>query len=239
MNSRTNNILHTGYWQQHTYDVDDDVSYDRIHVSSISLVPCSTTPDVVGSMGPFGSIQDRAAYMMPALARATSQPPMQNLPRHTNMPRDVHPRPRFTHQSPMTANPISTGNDQNNGVEKLRREVYNPGVQRLSLYDNDDYNSRAKSQETRNNEDGKRCSVCLDDFEPREMVTLTPCNHMFHDNCIVPWVKSRGQCPVCRFVIGDPTKEREGGRTSDNGGLRNEAFEREFMSFIRAMEARG
>ncbi|KVH88390.1 E3 ubiquitin-protein ligase RNF165-like [Cynara cardunculus var. scolymus] len=237
MNSRTNNTLNMGYWQQHTYEVYDDVPYDRIHVSSISLVPRSM-PAVGSPMGPFGSIQDRA-YMMPSFTRAMSQPPMQNLPRDTNMPRDVHPRPRFTHQSPRAINPISTGNDHNNGVEKLRREVYNPGVQRLSQYNNDDYKSRAKSQESRNNEDGKRCAVCLDDFEPRETVTLTPCHHMFHDNCIVPWVKSRGQCPVCRFVIGDPTNEREGGRTSNNGGLRNEAFEREFMAFIRTMEARG
>ncbi|KAJ9550299.1 hypothetical protein OSB04_014344 [Centaurea solstitialis] len=240
MNSRSNNALHSGYWQQNTYEVyDDDVPYGRIHVSSISFVPRSTSA-FVGPMGPFGSIQDRA-YMTPALARATSQPPMQTLGRHadTNMPRDVHPRPRFTYQSPRTTNPISSANDQNKGVEKLRREVYNPGEQRLNLYNNNDHDSRAKSQEKRNNEDGKRCAVCLEDFEPREMVTLTPCDHMFHEDCIVPWVKSRGQCPVCRFVIGGPTNEREGGRMSNNGGLRNEAFEREFMSFIRAMEGRG
>lgn len=239
MTSRTNNLLHDGYWQQHTYELYDDVSYGRINVSSLSSLFPGSTSAIVGPMGPFGSIQDRA-YMMPASARATSQPSTQNpRSRFTNMPRDVNPRPRYTRQSPSTTNPISTGDDQNKGVEKLRREVYNPGVQRLSQYNNGDYNSRAKSQEKRNNEDGKRCVICLDDFEPRETVTLTPCHHMFHDNCIVPWVKSRGQCPVCRYVIGDRVKEREGGRTGNNGGLRHEAFERDFMSFIRAMETRG
>ncbi|KAI3795156.1 hypothetical protein L1987_37805 [Smallanthus sonchifolius] len=95
---------------------------------------------------------------------------------------------------------------------------------------------RAKSGDI---EDGKSCVVCLDDFEPREMVTLTPCNHMFHENCIVPWVKSHGQCPVCRFVISEHNKESEGRQTVNNRELGNDPFARDLVSFIRDMETRG
>ncbi|CUA70941.1 protein binding protein [Rhizoctonia solani] len=62
------------------------------------------------------------------------------------------------------------------------------------------------------------CAVCKDSFkyeppepnpsqpqsnetpEPQEAVTL-PCKHSFHVECIEPWVKVKGTCPVCRFEL--------------------------------------
>lgn len=128
------------------------------------------------------------------------------------------------------------GDQQCKGLEKLRREIYKPMIRHVSLYYRD-YDSKPKSNEKQDNEDGKRCAVCLDDFRPREMVTLTPCNHMFHENCIVPWVKSRGQCPVCRFVISEENKECERTLVSNNRELGNDPFAGELFSFIGDMEA--
>ena len=30
----------------------------------------------------------------------------------------------------------------------------------------------------------KACSICTDDFKPGETITVTPCGHSFHDQCI-------------------------------------------------------
>ena len=54
-------------------------------------------------------------------------------------------------------------------------------------------------------EDLKRCAICLEDFE-REEVVVTPCNHMFHEECIIPWVNGNDQCPVCRSAIREGRK---------------------------------
>ncbi|KAI7741885.1 hypothetical protein M8C21_022459 [Ambrosia artemisiifolia] len=224
-----NHINNTGYRPHHTrvpYDRSDDVPH-MIRVSIISLHPGSTI-GFVGPMDPFGSGEYVPPFVSPMVR---SQPNIPNLARDNTMPRNANPGPRFTTHS----DSMLRGNQHNNGLEKLRREIYNPGIQRINLYYRD-YDSRVKPRE---NEDGKRCVVCLDDFEPREMVTLTPCNHMFHDNCIVPWVKSHGHCPVCRFVISDLNRENEGRRTMDNSELANDPFARELVSFIRDMEARG
>ncbi|KAI8890750.1 hypothetical protein K501DRAFT_168163, partial [Backusella circina FSU 941] len=40
------------------------------------------------------------------------------------------------------------------------------------------------------------CAVCKDLFEPEERVTELPCDHIFHDDCIKPWLKLNGTCPV-------------------------------------------
>ncbi|KAI3780435.1 hypothetical protein L2E82_10416 [Cichorium intybus] len=205
--------MHTVYWHN------PDAPFD---VSSVSLVP-SSTPGVAGRMGSLGSNQDRA-YMLPFAFRVTSQPPIQ-------IQRNTYPRQASTTQSPIPSK-------KNKVLEKLKKEIYNPGVRRVSLYYRDP-DFRAKSQEKQNNEDGKRCAVCLDDFESGEMVTLTPCNHMFHENCIVPWLMSNNQCPVCRFAISDQSKEHEGTRTGNDLGLGSDAVPRDLIDFIRDMEARG
>ncbi|KAL4573328.1 hypothetical protein LXL04_020129 [Taraxacum kok-saghyz] len=219
MNNRNNNLMHTVYW--HHADTPSEVS-------SISHIP-SSGPGVVGRMGSFGSIQDRA-YVLPFAFRVTSQPTTQNLSSNNTIQRNAHLRQASTIQSPYSAEP-------NKGLEKLKKEIYNPGVQRVSLYYRDP-DFRAKLLEKTKNEDGKRCAVCLDDFEPGEIVTLTPCRHMFHENCIVPWVTSNGQCPVCRFVINDRSKEREETQTGNNRVLGGDPIPRDLINFIREMENR-
>ncbi|XP_065575196.1 E3 ubiquitin-protein ligase RNF126-like [Artemia franciscana] len=42
------------------------------------------------------------------------------------------------------------------------------------------------------------CSVCLDDYKLQESVKKLPCSHLFHKDCIIPWLRLHSTCPVCR-----------------------------------------
>lgn len=47
-----------------------------------------------------------------------------------------------------------------------------------------------------------QCSVCFDEFKLRETdVRKLPCNHLFHEKCIFPWLRINGTCPVCRASL--------------------------------------
>ena len=50
--------------------------------------------------------------------------------------------------------------------------------------------------------DGKaECSVCMDSVELGDEVTMLPCKHWFHGECVGAWLKEHDTCPHCRKGI--------------------------------------
>ncbi|CAN4122830.1 unnamed protein product [Withania somnifera] len=46
------------------------------------------------------------------------------------------------------------------------------------------------------------CVICLDTLGEAELCTsFPPCNHMFHAQCLDPWLAKKATCPTCRTPI--------------------------------------
>lgn len=62
------------------------------------------------------------------------------------------------------------------------------------------------------------CAVCKEEFVPTEEAIELPCQHMFHEDCIKPWLKVNGTCPVCRHSVSPEKKDQpENSQASDGG----------------------
>ncbi|KAE9591284.1 putative aminoacyltransferase, E1 ubiquitin-activating enzyme [Lupinus albus] len=49
------------------------------------------------------------------------------------------------------------------------------------------------------------CAVCMDPFQLCTSVREMPCKHIYHEECIIPWLALHNSCPVCRHELPDDT----------------------------------
>jgi len=61
-----------------------------------------------------------------------------------------------------------------------------------------------------------QCSVCWEDFKLSEEVKQLECDHIYHPDCILPWLKLHATCPICRRDFTDGSQPKDGEPTTTN-----------------------
>ncbi|KAL4633738.1 hypothetical protein ACB092_04G143900 [Castanea dentata] len=46
-----------------------------------------------------------------------------------------------------------------------------------------------------------QCVICMEDILMGFEATRLPCSHVYHEGCIVNWLKQSNLCPLCRFQM--------------------------------------
>uniref|UniRef100_A0A0E0M042 RING-type E3 ubiquitin transferase n=1 Tax=Oryza punctata TaxID=4537 RepID=A0A0E0M042_ORYPU len=131
-----------------------------------------------------------------------------------------NPRPR-------QENHALTDAEFKKAMEQLKKQAYR------SSRGGRDHAKSARSEPAPNNmEEEKACTICLETFIAGEQVVATPCNHIFHQGCITPWVKGHGNCPVCRLTLC----ERNAVSDNSQSGVGGVEVDLDLLEMMRAME---
>ncbi|KAL2929040.1 E3 ubiquitin-protein ligase RING1-like [Bienertia sinuspersici] len=72
----------------------------------------------------------------------------------------------------------------------------------LNLVSNHDHSScvsRVAGLPTVSVENDVICLVCMEGF--RRSAKQIPCGHVFHGDCIAPWLSITNSCPLCRNIV--------------------------------------
>jgi E3 ubiquitin-protein ligase RNF115/126 len=58
------------------------------------------------------------------------------------------------------------------------------------------------------------CSICMDEVNIGEQVTVLPCKHWFHHQCVSAWLAEHDTCPHCRKGISKRQEDNSNQPTS-------------------------
>jgi len=51
-------------------------------------------------------------------------------------------------------------------------------------------------------EDQRNCVICMNEVELRDpQHMITPCDHVFHSQCLTQWIEFKMECPTCRRAL--------------------------------------
>ena len=64
-----------------------------------------------------------------------------------------------------------------------------------------DRNHTNGSKNDEENDENTSCCICMEDYERGDHVITLPCLHVFHRDCIIPWLKNCATCPIDKSEI--------------------------------------
>lgn len=59
------------------------------------------------------------------------------------------------------------------------------------------------------------CLVCQETFVDEDKLFKLPCKHLFHIDCILPWIEKHNTCPSCRYELPTDNFGHENQRRQD------------------------
>ncbi len=67
----------------------------------------------------------------------------------------------------------------------------------------------------------KDCSVCKEMFKLGSKIVRMPCDHLYHDECILQWLELHNNCLVCRYELATDDPDYEKRKEKNRSVLQN------------------
>lgn len=101
---------------------------------------------------------------------------------------------------------ISDEEEKNRVLEYLKKENEKNGINTnyfkvLSKKDAIKLIKNIKLKNQTSDFKSTECYICFNEFKESQNIIKLPCLHLFHSNCLTPWLKSNHNCPTCKIDL--------------------------------------
>ncbi|ONI20614.1 hypothetical protein PRUPE_2G025300 [Prunus persica] len=99
---------------------------------------------------------------------------------------------------------ILMSNGINEGMVPASDSAIEKVLKRVRVGDGDEEEEEGRRERKRRQicaSESDSCTVCMEEFNGGSEIACMPCSHLFHEKCIVTWLKQSHYCPVCRFEV--------------------------------------
>ena len=66
---------------------------------------------------------------------------------------------------------------------------------------NENTTNDASNDNDREKNENSSCCICMEDYQTGDHMVTLPCLHVFHRDCIIPWLKNCATCPIDKSEI--------------------------------------
>ncbi|KAF8051752.1 hypothetical protein N665_1671s0010 [Sinapis alba] len=94
---------------------------------------------------------------------------------------------------------LNNNNNNNNNSSGDHPPASKSAIEALPVIEIDPTHLESDSQ--------SHCAVCKETFLLNSLARGMPCSHIYHPDCILPWLAIRNSCPVCRHEL--PAEEED------------------------------
>ena len=87
-------------------------------------------------------------------------------------------------------------------VDSERNELNEPKINiKRKMSQNEINRLGTEKYDSHNHYSTKQCTFCLNEFKDGDILRRLNCLHIFHKNCIDPWLKKNGLCPIDKVCV--------------------------------------
>jgi hypothetical protein len=91
---------------------------------------------------------------------------------------------------------------------------------RTRIFKEDGLNKQRSKFEIDDEEDGDTCAICFAPLIDGDRVGALPCDHVFHVECLKPWLQKHNRCPLCQTQnIATPRFDESRSATEDESSI--------------------
>lgn len=98
---------------------------------------------------------------------------------------------------------------RNNGMVPAKKSSVKKMLKSVRVVGEEEYSRKRKRTRSRCVRESETCTVCLEEFgcgtdgngKETSRASCMPCEHVFHEDCIISWLNQSHYCPICRFEM--------------------------------------